>query len=78
MFAMSDDELLFDEVLNSGLQADLLRMIGVEATLDVLDEDPVARLRTRPRRFGTEAPRRARAQDPGIACGAAIAPTTAA
>ena len=45
MFAMSDDELLFDEVLNSGLQADLLRMIGVEATLDVLDEDPVERLR---------------------------------
>ena len=46
MFAMSDDELLFDEVLNSGLQAELLQKVGVEAPLDALDptEDPVRRL----------------------------------
>ena len=46
MFAISDDELLFDEVLNSGLQAELLRKIGVEALLDAIDdaEDPVRRL----------------------------------
>jgi Na+/H+ antiporter NhaA len=46
MFAMSDDELLFDEVLNSGLHAELLRVIGVDAPLDALAEaaDPVQRL----------------------------------
>lgn len=46
MFAMSDDELLFDEVLNSGLQAELLRRIGVDALLDAYEEaeDPVRRL----------------------------------
>lgn len=45
MFAMSDDELLFDEVLNSGLQADLLRVIGIDAPVDALAEaeDPVQR-----------------------------------
>lgn len=46
MFAMSDDELLFDEVLNSGLHADLLRMIGVDAPIDAADdaENPIQRL----------------------------------
>jgi hypothetical protein len=46
MFAISDDELLFDEVLNSGLQADLLRVIGIDAPCDALDyaEDPIERL----------------------------------
>ena len=46
MFAMSDDELLFDEVLTSGLHADLLRRIGIDAAPDSLidEEDPVQRL----------------------------------
>jgi hypothetical protein len=46
MFTMSDDELLFDEVLNSGLQADLLRMIGIDAPVDDLfrAQDPILRL----------------------------------
>ena len=46
MFAMSDDELLFDEVLNSGLQADLLRVIGIDAPVDDLAHaaDPLQRL----------------------------------
>ncbi|MCC2655656.1 MAG: hypothetical protein K0Q76_764 [Panacagrimonas sp.] len=46
MFTMSDDELLFDEVLNSGLQADLLRVIGVDAPADDLfcAVDPILRL----------------------------------
>ena len=47
MFAMSDDELLVDEVLNSSLQADLLRVIGIDAPVDARmteAEDPVMRL----------------------------------
>ncbi len=42
MFAVSDDELLFDEALQAGLQAELLRTCGLDEDVDpdhVLDRN---------------------------------------
>jgi len=46
MFAAHEDEILFDEILQSGLEAELLRLSGVARSIGLIDdgaEDSVQR-----------------------------------
>jgi pyruvate-formate lyase-activating enzyme len=44
MFAVNEDEILFDEILQSGLEAELQRLSCVARSTGLIDEDSLQRL----------------------------------